>query len=158
VHDRELSEDLTQEVFCRAWKALPAMPPGPLNMQPWLCRIATNLAIDTLRRQRLLAWSSLGQSEQEPQDERQADPQIVYTATEIISTAMARLPVSYRRALLLRAQGYRLTEIADRLGVARSGIKMHLSRARHAFQKHSTGCYKARSKSRHQGNRHQPGH
>ncbi len=111
------------------------MPPGPLNMQPWLCRIATNLAIDTLRRQRLLAWSSLGQSEQEPQDERQADPQIVYTATEIISTAMARLPVSYRRALLLRAQGYRLTEIADRLGVARSGIKMHLSRARHAFQK-----------------------
>jgi RNA polymerase sigma factor (sigma-70 family) len=100
-----------------------------------LCRIATNLAIDTLRRQRLLAWFSLDQAGQEPEDEQHTDPQAAYTTTEAISAALARLSPSYRRALLLRAQGYRLTEIADQLGIAHSGIKMHLLRARHAFQK-----------------------
>ena len=136
VGQRDLAEDLTQEVFYRAWKAFPHMQ-APLQMQPWLCRIATNLAIDTLRRRRLIHWSSLDEAEEEPEDERHPDPQLLYSErADLIFSTLSHLPVSYRQALLLRAQGYSLAEIATRLGVASSGIKMYLLRARQSFQQH----------------------
>ena len=50
VRDRELAEDLTQEVFLRLWQS----PPGPEVRAPraWLFRVAHNLALDALRRPR----------------------------------------------------------------------------------------------------------
>ena len=136
IGQRDLAEDLTQEVFLRAWKALPGMQ-APLQMQAWLCRIATNLAIDTLRRRRRINWTSLDEAEEEPEDAQDPDPQLAYSdQRELIGLALTRLPVSYRAALLLRAQGYALAEIAARLGIAPGGIKMHLARARQCFQQH----------------------
>ena len=46
--NRELAEDLTQEVFLRLWQT----PPGPEVRAPraWLFRVAHNLALDALRR------------------------------------------------------------------------------------------------------------
>ena len=48
VRNRELAEDLTQEVFLRLWQT----PPGPEIRSPraWLFRVAHNLALDALRR------------------------------------------------------------------------------------------------------------
>lgn len=144
VQQPELAEDLTQEVFVRAWHALPRMQ-APLALQPWLYRIATNLAIDTLRRRRLLVWSSLDQSRQEPEDGFHRDPQDAYPSAELVRDALARLPVSYQRALLLRAEGYTLTEIAESIGIAQSGVKMYLVRARRAFQQHYLALQTAES-------------
>lgn len=49
--DREEAEDLAQETFVRAWQSLDRFR-GGAAFSTWLYRIATNLAIDAVRRRR----------------------------------------------------------------------------------------------------------
>lgn len=49
--DREEAEDLAQETFVRAWQSLERFR-GGAAFSTWLYRIATNLAIDAVRRRR----------------------------------------------------------------------------------------------------------
>ena len=58
IEHREDAEDLTQEVFVRALQALPQLQ-TTRNLYGWLYRIATNLALDVLRRRKLISWQSL---------------------------------------------------------------------------------------------------
>src|SRR5207302_1399544 len=56
--DRELAQDLTQDTFLRAYRAIGATRPG-LQLRSWLYRIATNLAYDHFRRQRRFGFVPL---------------------------------------------------------------------------------------------------
>ncbi|MEA2384283.1 MAG: putative glutamine amidotransferase [Solirubrobacteraceae bacterium] len=47
--DRQIAEDLCQEVFVRAWRSAPRDAPAPA-LSAWLHRAAANLAVDELRR------------------------------------------------------------------------------------------------------------
>ena len=49
--DVHLAEDAAQEAFIRAWQHLPGYQPRS-PFRNWLYRIATNLALDMLRRER----------------------------------------------------------------------------------------------------------
>jgi len=49
VHDRETAKDLCQEVFLKAWQALPKFK-GQSVFYTWLYKIAVNCSIDFLRR------------------------------------------------------------------------------------------------------------
>jgi len=69
------AEDLTQDVFVRVWRALPRMS-ADLKVSPWLYRIAKNIAIDALRRRRLIAWTSLETEVIEREDGTFVDPQM----------------------------------------------------------------------------------
>lgn len=137
VSNQELAEDLVQETFTRAYKALPRMH-DDLRMTPWLYRIATNACYDALRRRRLITWQALDTLDHEPASGTGDDPQEGYGGTaELVRAALARMPVTYRQALLLReVEGYSLPEIALALGIAPSGVKMYLSRARGHFRHH----------------------
>ena len=137
VSDQELAEDLVQETFTRAFKALPRMPDN-LRMTPWLYRIATNACYDALRRRRLISWQPLDGLDYEQALGAGDDPQEEYGGkAELVRAALARMPVTYRQALLLREyEGYSLPEIALALGIAPSGVKMYLSRARGHFRHH----------------------
>jgi RNA polymerase sigma-70 factor (ECF subfamily) len=141
--DRELAADVTQEVFLKAWRALPRMQ-GPLRLSSWLYRIATNAAFDKLRRKRLirwLPWEDLGNA---PEDTDSTDPQELYDASELVRAALARMPQHYRAALLLRVQeGFSYQEIACTLNIKESGVKMYLSRARQSFREHYAVLAKA---------------
>ncbi|HKT38379.1 MAG TPA: sigma-70 family RNA polymerase sigma factor, partial [Ktedonobacterales bacterium] len=57
VNSRELAEDLAQDTFLKAFRALPRMDKS-LKLSAWLYRIATNMAYDWLRRQWLSAFQS----------------------------------------------------------------------------------------------------
>jgi RNA polymerase sigma-70 factor (ECF subfamily) len=60
VGNREQAYDLAQDVFVKAYRALmggTAIQTGALSA--WLYRIATNTAMDALRRRRLIAWLPL---------------------------------------------------------------------------------------------------
>ncbi len=137
VSDQELAEDLAQETFTRAFKALARMPED-LRMTPWLYRIATNVSYDALRRRRLIAWQTLDGLNYEPASGKGDDPQNVYGGTAgLVQAALARMPTLYRRALLLyEHDGYSMPEVAQVLGITPSGIKMYLSRARGTFRQH----------------------
>src|SRR5207248_5708089 len=55
VGDREQADDLTQDTFLKAFRALPKMDAN-LKLSAWLYRFASNIAFDGLLRRRLLAW------------------------------------------------------------------------------------------------------
>lgn len=50
VHSKERAEDITQEVFLKAWKAIGSCKGKEKTFSSWLYRIAHNLIIDKLRK------------------------------------------------------------------------------------------------------------
>jgi len=51
VHEAQLAEDLTSEVFIRVLQAIRARNPWHTSFRAWLYRIAHNLVVDHYRRQ-----------------------------------------------------------------------------------------------------------
>jgi RNA polymerase sigma-70 factor (ECF subfamily) len=136
--DPDLAEDLTQETFLKAGVALSKMT-GELLVSPWLYRIATNLVNDLLRHRRLIAWQSLDLWEEEREMEYPdlvgADPAEWVVDDDCVQAALLQLPDGYRQALLLTAcEGYSPLQVAEAVGIAPSGGKMYVSRARKRFR------------------------
>ena len=139
VRDPALAEDLAQEVFLRAWRALPAFDPER-RFASWLLRIAHNAAIDSLRRRRagfLLPLEPPGEDEgrdREIADPAAVDPEARAVGRDLahaLERALARLRPEYRSALLLRFQRQlAYEEIAEVLGLPLGTVKTFLHRGR----------------------------
>lgn len=52
LRDRDEAEDIAQEAFCQAYQKLAEFDPKKARYSTWLYRIATNRAIDSLRRRK----------------------------------------------------------------------------------------------------------
>src|SRR5260370_15966162 len=136
VGNREQAEDLTQDTFLNAFKALPKMDAN-LKLSAWLYRIATNTAYDALRRRKLIAWMPWQDLDQEPADVESADPQQTIRTSDLVQPALKRKRSHYRAALLRYThEGFSYAQIAHTLNIAESGVKMYLSRARQSFREH----------------------
>src|SRR3977135_252006 len=57
--DPELADDVTQEAFTKAFTALPKLERGT-KVLPWLYKVASNSAIDHLRRRKRFIWIRIG--------------------------------------------------------------------------------------------------
>ena len=57
VRDKELARDLTQDTFMEAYRGI-SNTEGELKLKSWLYRIATNNAIQVLRRRKIVSWVS----------------------------------------------------------------------------------------------------
>ena len=127
------AEDVTQEVFVRAYTQLATYKPAH-KFSTWLLSIASHLAIDQLRRRRFLAlpledvpfleWvADLGAGpEQAALEVEQQDE---------IQTYLRRLPGKYRAVIVLR-YWYDLSydEISGALNLTPALVKARLHRAR----------------------------
>jgi RNA polymerase sigma-70 factor, ECF subfamily len=124
VHDEHDAEDLTSEVFARLPRALGLYRPGATPFAAWLLRVARNVALDHLRRQRSVP-SAYVQPAGEPHGlqalERLAG----------LRTALAALPDDQRQVLLLRlVAGLSPTEVAARLDRSVDAVHALQHRAR----------------------------
>ena len=124
VHDEHDAEDLTSEVFARLPRALGLYRPGATPFTAWLLRVARNVALDHLRRQRSVP-SAYVQPAGEPHGlqalERLAG----------LRTALAALPDDQRQVLLLRlVAGLSPTEVAARLDRSVDAVHALQHRAR----------------------------
>ncbi|MEO7975250.1 MAG: RNA polymerase sigma factor [Thermoanaerobaculia bacterium] len=139
VRQNELAEDLAQETFLKAWKALARFDAGR-KFSSWLFKIAHNTALDQLRRGGLETVSLDAPFEGEeappelPADLSAENPLLRTLAREsgrLLERAIARLRPAYRGILLLRfAQELSYDEIADVLGLPLGTVKIHIFRAR----------------------------
>lgn len=137
--------DLTQETFFNAWRGLPRFH-GQSKFSTWLYRLATNAAIDFLRREKrrgAVATVSL-YAEEEPQraldiPDHRFTPQTELERKELqeaIQRGLGRLSDEHRQALVLReVNGLSYAEIAQVLGVEEGTVKSRISRARMALRK-----------------------
>jgi RNA polymerase sigma-70 factor (ECF subfamily) len=123
-------EDLAQEAFLRAFRALPRFSlDGPAAISTWLLTIATRLALNDKRRVRASAFVS---SEVEPLDSR--TPEHARSSAEIgaaIERAIASLPIDQRAAFIL-AEFHDMTmaEVAGTLEIPENTAKTRIFRAR----------------------------
>lgn len=141
VGNREDARDLAQETFLRIYSNLHNFNLGQ-PFRPWLYRIATNLAIDLLRKRRpvveldapLFPGEEL-RLELVEQGPGPAEQQERAELAAYLTQKVEELPPNYRSAILLR-HGHDLSyqEIADILQVPVSTIKTRLFRAREALR------------------------
>lgn len=135
--NRETADDLAQETFIKAFRALDRTSPD-FNFRAWLYRIATNTAASWHRRQRLLTWLPFQRSDETdtPASEPGHDPKLAETLAEqeLIAAALRRIGTKHASALLLRHH-MRLTveETAAALDITVNTAKVRLFRARKAF-------------------------
>jgi RNA polymerase sigma-70 factor (ECF subfamily) len=123
-------EDLAQEAFLRAFRALPRFSlDGPAAISTWLLTIATRLALNDKRRART---SGVVASEVEPLDPR--TPEHSYSQAELgvaIERALASLPIEQRAAFILAEfHGMTMAELAEALEIPENTAKTRIFRAR----------------------------
>jgi RNA polymerase sigma factor (sigma-70 family) len=126
------AEDAVQQALANAHAALSAPDDRPLDLRPWLYRLAHNAALNVLRASRDGAPAEdglpgAGETPDEVLARRQRFDELV--------AAIAALPRSQRDSLLLRElEGRSHEEIATSLGVSVGAARQHLFRARAAVR------------------------
>ena len=132
--DRVAAEELTQDVFVRAWEKL-SLFRGESAFSTWLHRLAVNVVLhrrksEGVRRARFT-------SEEDPDLAVGADPggtrqRSVGPGDRMdLEAAIAGLPPGARRVFVLHdVEGYKHEEIAGMLGITAGGSKAQLHRAR----------------------------
>ncbi|MDT7815841.1 MAG: polymerase sigma-70 factor, subfamily [Acidobacteriaceae bacterium] len=143
VRRPEDAEDIVQETFVRAYRALPQFQ-GNCKFSTWLTRIAVNQALMTLRKRRgqRIALTTLDTDEGvlvlDPPDTR-PNPEERCWRTEVedsIGAALTNLPDTLRSAFILRHLHECTTvEIARELGISISAVKSRVLRARSLMKK-----------------------
>jgi RNA polymerase sigma-70 factor, ECF subfamily len=132
VGDRELARDLAQETFLSAYRAGDQIP-DLQNPRAWLYRIATNLALNALKRRRRFSWLPWQWHEDRPANANVAEEVGRQT---LIESALATLPPDYRAPLLLYSHyGFKIAEVAEALRLSEGAARMRLQRAREMFRK-----------------------
>lgn len=139
VGNAEDAQDLTQESFLKAYRAL-LRGAQPVNLSAWLYRIASNTCMDLLRRRRLIHWQPLENllavlnvnvaGARSPEEEMLRSERRAEQQTEI-ERVLAQLPPRYRMYLILRErESFSYQEIASITGDSLDTVKVTLYRAR----------------------------
>ena len=133
---RVAAEDVTQETFISAYKAISGFRGG--SLRAWLLRIARNQCFDHLRSIKRRPESSLEEAFEDTGFVQPASadslPETQALAAELgraISRAIHTLPLDQRITLLtIDVQGLSYEETAEAFGVSIGTVKSRLSRAR----------------------------
>jgi len=138
VRDRATTEDLAQEAFLKAFRALDSFD-RRRKFSSWLFAIAHNTAIDHLRK-RVLDTVPLetGDDQRDPIDvvagpatESPESAAISGDLARCFEVALAELRPEYAEVLTLRfGEGLAYDEIAEVVGLPLGTVKTHLYRAR----------------------------
>ncbi|MDQ2904005.1 MAG: RNA polymerase sigma factor [Chloroflexota bacterium] len=142
VGNDEEGRDLAQETFLKAWQGLPGMRNSE-SFMAWLYRIATNIAIDYTRKQRVKRppqqygdWDS-GQGEPPaPEAGRQVQGLEESVAeTEQIRQTLTHVAPKYRACLLLQIEaGFSQREIAELLHISEKSVSVYVQRGCEQFR------------------------
>lgn len=134
---REEAMELTQDVFVKAWQALPDWRPEAA-FSTWLLQIARNAALDQLRRRRVVRFAPLEEGLEVADDA--PGPEARYASRQrqtLLERALRQLAAEHREILLLReVEGLAYGELAGVLGIAEGTVKSRLARARAALLEH----------------------
>ncbi len=128
LEDRDLTDDVLQEAFVRAFKSLGRFR-GDSSFGTWLYRITYNACIDELRRGRRVI-PLMAETDADPIDVR-SRPEEAAIERHDLAAAMASLPPDMRAVVMLvDADGLDYAAASRVLGVPPGTIGSRLSRAR----------------------------
>ena len=144
ISRKEDVEDLTQEAFIKAFNSLQNFD-RQFAFSTWLFKIATNNAIDYLRKKKLNTFSIDREIESEesdfkfeiPDNENKPDRVIIEgERKKILDEAIESLPPKYKEVILLRHKmDKEYEEIAKELKLPLGTVKAHIFRGRELLNK-----------------------
>ena len=128
VADASDAEDLTEQVFLRAWEALPGYEERGIRFSSWLYRIAHNVVVDHQRKRNLAGplvednW----ESSQPPAMEQVIENEQVAA----LAAAISQLPEQQQQVIVLRfVEGLNHGEVARILDKSESACRVIQHRA-----------------------------
>ena len=136
--DRDEAEDLTQEVFVRAYFALPTHDRSR-QLSPWLITIARNLYFSRCRKRRRQAYlDDPGSGARTIADDRPSPHALAEAGDTVrrLKQAVAELPEEYREIVLMRhVAELSYDEICTATGLPMGTVKSRLNRGRRMLAK-----------------------
>ena len=132
LRDPAVAQDVSQETFVRLWTRAGTFEPTRGTAQGWLVSIARNLALDELRSQRRRIERAERVARDMDTTGEVPDESLLEWGWESahVHAAVAELSAVQRQTVeLVYLQGYTLTEVAGRLGVAVGTVKSRLHSA-----------------------------
>ncbi len=145
ISKKEDVEDLTQEAFIKAFNSLQNFD-KQFAFSTWLFKIATNNAIDYLRKKKLSTFSIDKDIESDDNDFRFEIPDIENKPDKrimddqmrkILDEAIDSLPPKYKEVIILRhGQEKEYEEIAKMLKLPLGTVKAHIFRGRELLNKY----------------------
>jgi len=134
--DRQAAEDITQDAFIRAHQRIGQLGP-PYDFKSWVFRIASNLAIDSLRQSKRFVdldepMEPLGPMTTKRPAERKVQQA---QAQKSVQDTLALMPTAYRQAIILRElNGLGYQEVANALECSYDNARQLVHRARLNFR------------------------
>ena len=123
------AEDLTQQVFLRAWNAISRYKKTASPFLAWLMRISHNLVIDFYRLKKDVTYldSELMSKDSDSSPERLAEE---HFNQQQLRKIILQLPEEQQQVILMSfIEGFSYAEIADSLGKKEGNIRVILHRA-----------------------------
>jgi RNA polymerase sigma-70 factor (ECF subfamily) len=135
VGDATLAEDLTSEVFSKAWENIDRFEWRDLPFQHWLLRVARNVVVDHWRAHRRFPTSLDGLYEL-PSDATPPEELVARDLeVERVRQGLTRLPDDQREVLILRfIEGFSHAEAAQVLGKSVVAVRQIQVRALRALR------------------------
>ena len=139
--DRAAAEDVAQETFISAFRAIDGFRGG--SLRGWLLRIASNRSYDSIRLTKRRSENSLDESLENPSFQpasKDPSPEQMALRGELrdeIQNAVLSLPPDQRAVVvMIDVQGLSYDEASEATGVSLGTVKSRLSRARAAVRGH----------------------
>jgi RNA polymerase sigma-70 factor (ECF subfamily) len=128
VAERSTAEELTQDVFVRAWGKLGQFR-GDASFSTWLHRLAVNVVLNARKQQ---GRHRARHEEMDGESDTFAQTGLPTPGTRLdLEAAIAMLPPGARKVFVLHdVEGYTHEEIAEQTGVTTGATKSQLHRAR----------------------------
>jgi RNA polymerase sigma-70 factor (ECF subfamily) len=141
--NREVADDLAQEVFIKAYYALPKFM-GKAAFSTWLHQITVNHTRDYLRKSSRMRQVPFEETKTEHSthedeaDKREREEELAWRK-KIVHDTIATLPQKYRIILSLRdIQGLHYEDISHVLNISQGTVDSRLHRARKLLKKKIT--------------------
>jgi RNA polymerase sigma-70 factor (ECF subfamily) len=136
--DAHLCDDLAQETFIKAWRALASFD-RRAPFAHWVSRIAVRVAIDHLRRKRVrhgeVGFDDLGEAALDWLRSGDGEPE-ANLAREVLDLAMRELSPADRVVItLLEIEGRSVREISELTGSSGVAVRVRALRARAKLRK-----------------------
>jgi RNA polymerase sigma-70 factor, ECF subfamily len=134
LNDPHDAEDVCQDVFIKAFRALPRLRDRS-QFGSWLLKITANCARDYLRRRKRRDEVPLEEASHPIIDERHSEAAATQDSERLVRRLLMGLPEKHRIVIVLRdIEGMSYEEMSVTLSCTVSSVKNRLHRARRVFR------------------------
>ncbi len=130
VADEQVAEDITSEVFLKAWEKLDTYQAGSSPFIAWLYRIAHNAVIDQYRTRKVSIKLEDARPAEISHDDRTDEKLDLQFELQELQQALQELTEEQKQVLILKfIQGLSTPEIASQLGKQQGAVRALQMRA-----------------------------